>query len=368
MNRSFGKTLRALERGIESGLHLGAQVAVLQHGITLLHMAVGENQPGEPLTTDHLMPWLSSGKPLTAVAVLQLVEQGQLALDLPVADLIPEFASGGKEAITVWHLLTHTGGFREADKVPEHFTWEEAVARVCASPLEPGWVPGAKAAYHVTGSWFVLGELIRRVTGAAPDEHVRKEVCARAGMKNSWLAVPESEDDRYKFGMMHLTHETPPAPHPFLNRDRSRRLCRPGSSLRGPARDLAHFYARLIESDAPTDRRLLSPSMFDRFVTRQRDGMFDHTFQHVMDWGLGVIINSARHGRSTVPYGFGLHAGDRAFGHGGMQSSCGFADPEHGLAVAWVCNGMPGELKHQLRARELNTAIYEDLGLRGSTC
>ena len=98
-------------------------------------------------------------------------------------------------------------------------------------------------------------------------------------------------------------------------------------------------------------------------VSRQREGMFDLTFQHIMDWGFGVIINSVRHGQSTVPYGFGMHASDSTFGHGGMQSSSAFADPENGLAVAWVCNGMPGEVKHQLRAREINTLIYEELGL-----
>jgi CubicO group peptidase (beta-lactamase class C family) len=127
--------------------------------------------------------------------------------------------------------------------------------------------------------------------------------------------------------------------------------------------DLARFYATLLTDKEAREGRLLHPDTIQQMTTRQRAGGFDLTFQHVIDWGWGVIINSNCHGRSTVPYGFGLHASDAAFGHGGMQSACGFADPEHGLAVAWVCNGMPGEKFHQLRAREINTAIYEDLGL-----
>lgn len=91
--------------------------------------------------------------------------------------------------------------------------------------------------------------------------------------------------------------------------------------------------------------------------------MFDHTFKHVMDWGLGFILDSKQYGSDTVPYGYGDHASPRTFGHSGAQSACAFADPEHDLAVAWLCNGLPGEARHQLRQRAINNAIYEDLGL-----
>ena len=98
---------------------------------------------------------------------------------------------------------------------------------------------------------------------------------------------------------------------------------------------------------------------------RFRFGMFDETFRHVMDWGLGFIVDSKRYGPETVPYGFGPHASSRTFGHGGAESSIGFADPEAGLVVAWVANGMPGEARHNRRNRAINAAIYEDLGLIG---
>ena len=62
-----------------------------------------------------------------------------------------------------------------------------------------------------------------------------------------------------------------------------------------------------------------------------------------MDWGLGTIIDSNRYGVDTVPYGYGKHSSPTTFGHGGSQSSVGFADPERKLVVAVVFNGMPGE-------------------------
>jgi CubicO group peptidase (beta-lactamase class C family) len=89
----------------------------------------------------------------------------------------------------------------------------------------------------------------------------------------------------------------------------------------------------------------------------------DRTFQHVVDFGLGFLVDSNRYGANTVPYGFGLHCSPRTFGHGGAQSSMGFADPEHGLVVAWAANALIGEPRHNARNRAINTAIYEDLRL-----
>jgi CubicO group peptidase (beta-lactamase class C family) len=113
--------------------------------------------------------------------------------------------------------------------------------------------------------------------------------------------------------------------------------------------------------------RILQPETIEAMTSRVRQGLFDQTFQHVIDFGLGVMINSNRHGAETVPYGFGRHASPGAFGHGGSQSSIGFADPEHDLVVVIIANGAPGEPAHQRRNRELTSAIYEDLGLAGAT-
>ena len=100
-----------LEQGRADGWHDGAQCYVSWHGDVLLDVAVGESQPGRPLRTDDVMLWYSSGKPLTAVAVLQLWEQGRLGLDDRIAEYVDGWG-GGKERCTLRHVLTHTGGFR----------------------------------------------------------------------------------------------------------------------------------------------------------------------------------------------------------------------------------------------------------------
>ncbi|MGH7178101.1 MAG: serine hydrolase, partial [Tepidisphaeraceae bacterium] len=127
---------------------------------------------------------------------------------------------------------------------------------------------------------------------------------------------------------------------------------------------LPTLYFTPAESEAePGEGELLKPMTVLDLVSPQRVGMFDHTFKHKLDIGLGFILNSIQYGADTVPYGYGRHANPRTFGHSGAQSSCAFCDPDHQLVVAWVCNGMPGDAAHQRRQREINEAIYEDLGL-----
>ncbi len=158
-------TRAELERGVAEGLQGGGQIYVARDGEVLADAGFGEARPGEPMRRHHAMFWLSSTKPFAALAIARLWERGALALEDPVARHIPEFAAGGKEGVTVLHLLTHTGGIRMVDLGWPERGWEEIVARVCARKLEPGWVPGRKAGYHLASSWFVLGELVRRIDG-----------------------------------------------------------------------------------------------------------------------------------------------------------------------------------------------------------
>jgi CubicO group peptidase (beta-lactamase class C family) len=139
---------------------------------------------------------------------------------------------------------------------------------------------------------------------------------------------------------------------------------RPGASARGPIRELGKFYEMLLSvGQTSAGKQIVSRQTVAEITRRQRAGLMDLTFKHIVDWGLGFIVNSARYGEQTVPYGYGPHASPETFGHGGSQSSTAFADPRQGLVVAIVFNGMPGESQHQMRLRNALKAIYEDLHL-----
>lgn len=362
----LSRTREAIESGIRDGLHLGTQIYVSRRGEPVADAALGEDRPGKPLTPDHLMLWLSSTKPVGAVAIAQLWERGRLELDDPVARHIPEFGQKGKERITLRHILTHTAGIRMLDTGWPQKSWDEIVARLCAMKPEPRWVPGEKAGYHTASSWFILGEVVRRVDGRPFERYVREEIFGPLDMRDSWVGMPPDRYQAYaqegRIGAMWNTEKSPPEPHGWDSEERCVNPS-PGGNGYGPMRELGRFYEMLLGRGAFRHRRVLLPQTVEAFTTPQRVGMMDATFKHVLDWGLGFIVNSARYGAETVPYGYGHHASPRAFGHSGYRSSTAFADPEHGLAVALVFNGTPDNDAHERRVRAVLDAVYEDLGI-----
>lgn len=362
------KTLKVIREGTSRNLHLGVQLYVSLKGEAVVDFALGQNARNQTMTAQVLAPWLSSGKPLTAAAAMQFAEQGRLSLNAPVAHYLPQFADKGKSAVTIAHLLTHTAGLRPVVSGWPHKTWEEIIQKICQSPLRRNWVPGQQAAYDPALSWFILGEVMRVVDGREIDQIVRQDVLEPLGMVDCWMTIPKHLHAAYgeRIGVLYQLKDD--ELHVVRGHDMQACLApSPGGGMRGPMSQLALFYEMLLNDGiSSSSTQILKPETIQRMTSRQRVDLLDVTFQHKVDWGYGVIINSNHHGAETVPYGFGRYASENSFGHGGAQSSVAFADPEHQLVVAAMANGCPGEELHNARFRELSSAIYEDLGLVGS--
>ncbi len=363
--------LEVLREGERAGLHIGAQVFAAVDGQTAVDLATGNarlaaDSPGGadvPMTTDTLMLWLSAGKPITAAAMLMLVERGKMGLEDAVAGVIPEFAANGKQGITLRHLLTHTAGIRALDTSYPFQTWEQTLARIYEMKMERDWLPGEKAGYHTHATWYLLGELIRRLTGVPHDAWIRENLFLPLGMHNTFLSMDEAAYRAYENRIGFLYDTTANPPKPLLNYDTPLAASRPrpSASCRGPVRELARFYEMLRHGGTLDGVKILSPEMTAAMTSRQRVGMFDQTFRQKIDWGLGVILNSSHYG-SGIPYQFGPLASPDTFGHGGSQSSTGFCDPQCKLVVSLILNGCPGEPAHDRRLRAALRALYEDLG------
>ena len=368
----FPRTLAAIERGITGGEHVGAQVYVARGGEVVADVALGRarSAPPVPMRPDSLCLWLSATKPVAAVALAQLWEKGLLDLDDPVAAHLPPFAARGKERVTIRHLLTHTGGFRALAGNWEDQPWDRIIHAVCEARLEPDWVPGRKAGYHLATSWYVLGELVRLLDPQHRpfERYVREMLFEPLRMIDSWVGLPPERYRAYgdRVAFMHETTD-PAAPRwPHSNDSESgAAACRPGSNGRGPVRELGFLYEMLLGRGMRNGNRVLSPQTVEAITAPHRVGMYDNTFRHTMDWGLGFLINSSRYGPGPAPYGYGPHASPRTFGHGGSQCCTAFADPEHQLAVAILWNGRPGEQRHDRRLRDTLATLYEDLGITG---
>lgn len=359
------KTLKLIREGSSRNLHLGMQLYVSLKGEVVVDFAIGQNRRNETLTPQVLCPWLSSGKPVTAVAVMQFVEAGRIRLGDQVASYIPEFGVQGKSGITIANLLTHTAGLRPIPSGWPHRDWKEIITKISESPLRRNWVSGESAAYDPALSWFLLGEILRRIDGRTVDQIVREEVLEPTGMLDSWMTVPKHLHAAYGDRIGVLYHLKDGELVVVKGHDVDSCLSpSPGGSMRGPIAQLGRFYEMLLRGGKnESGKEILSESSVELMTSRQREGLFDQTFQHAVDFGYGIIVNSNRYGAETIPYGFGRYASEQTFGHGGAQSSVGFADPSHQLVVAAIANGCPGDDVHNARFRDINSAIYEDLGL-----
>jgi len=359
----FSALIEAVERQRQAGLHDGAQLYVSHQGKTLLDTAVGESVPGRPLRPDDVMLWYSSGKPVTTVAVLQLWERGALGLDDPVGRYIPNWGAG-KERITIRHVLTHTGGFTmvgREEPFDKDLPYQEVVARIAAHPVE--WEPGTKAGYHPSTGWKILGAVVQAVDGRPIDRYVDEEVLGPAGITDSRLGIPEADQARLgdRLVPVHWKGHALAVPtdggvrmleyhiEAIHNQPWFVAKVEPGGGMRGPARELGRFYESLLGFGPP----VLEPRTVEVMAAVHRYGLPDVVFAgQKLPWGLGVQVAGS----------FSGGPGRRAFGHSGMASSRGLADPDAGLVSVFVANGLPDPLRNEQRMYEFTDAVYTALG------
>lgn len=360
-SRTFTATgLRAIEavarEHLERGYHTAAQLAVYRDGALVLDLRLGERAPGRAMDHEARMLWFSATKPLTAVCVLLLAERGQIDLDRPIADVWPEFAQGGKAACTPRHVLTHQGGF---PVFPSMFDWErigdwDAVTTAIAA-LPAGWPPGTAVGYHPMTYGFALGELIRRVDGRTPRDFMREEICAPLGLDAS-LGVDGADVGSVVAvrAMSEVTFDDPDGSErrtsdivARFNAPATLRAQLPGANAVGTAEALARFYAMLERGGALDGVPILRTETVREATRVQVHTESDRSSGYPASYGLGFIVGP----------GYGPLDQPGAFGHFGQQSTVGYADPERGLAVAYITNGLHDPATVAIRHAEVAAAI-----------
>jgi len=356
--------LEMLERQRADGFQPGAQLYVSRHGTPLLDVAVGESRPGRALRTDDLMLWYSSGKPVTTAAVLQLWERGRLGLDDPVGRYLPGFGAG-KERVTIRHVLTHTGGFPMAgpgEPFDRDLPYDEVIARITAHPAE--WEPGTKAGYHPSTGWKVLGAIVEVIDGRPIDRYLAEEVLPVAGMTDSHLGIDVDTQAALgdRLAPVHWTGHALAIPtsdggirmweyhiEKIHNEAWHVAKVEPGGGMRGPASDLGRFYESLLGYGG----RVLDPRTVEVMTAVHRYGVPDVILGGMkIPWGLGVQVAGGMTGG----------VGRRAYGHNGMASSRGMADPDAGLVLVFITNGLTDPLRNEQRMFEVVDGIYSALG------
>ncbi|WP_101788855.1 serine hydrolase domain-containing protein [Nonomuraea indica] len=190
----FSRVREVFERHFTDGEELGAAFAVYLDGELVVDLwgGVADRHTGRPWRRDTPAFAYSCTKAITATVLLQLAERGLVDVSAPVAEVWPEFAAEGKAAITVEHLLTHEAGLPVVeDPVPvEEFGDHPAIAARLARQ-RPLWEPGSAHGYHALTYGFLIGEVVRRVTGKSVGELVAAEIAGPLGL-DLWIGAPDA--------------------------------------------------------------------------------------------------------------------------------------------------------------------------------
>jgi CubicO group peptidase (beta-lactamase class C family) len=342
---------------VADGRYPGAQLAVARHGTLALIRTIGEarlDPTHVPAADDTLWLLYSNTKVITACAVWILVERGALRFTDTVAQHVPGFEVNGKGDITIIQLLTHQGGFPNAD-VPKEAWEDHALLRrvVCGFTLE--WTPGTRIFYHGRAAHWTAAVLIESLTGTDYRTFIRDNVIEPLGLGGElFVGLPEVEGKR----AVDMHEPGPDGRGPMKRAEENnvafRRAGTPGGGGYATARAMAAFYQMLVNGGTLGGVRLLSPRLV-QYVTRNFTGdRVDGYMGMPMHRGLGP------HSRGTTDTirGLGSLAHPRTFGHGGVGSSYCWGDPESGVSFAYLTNSRLPDPWHSARLDVISNAVH----------
>jgi CubicO group peptidase (beta-lactamase class C family) len=356
------RTRRFLEAELRDGRRVrGAQVCARVKGRAPAELALGDAGLGRAVATDTVFKVYCTTKPVTAVAVAGLVDQGRIDLDEPLSRRLPAYPALGRAGITARHLLTHTAGLHATTATHMEVIPTALRPRYLEEvEVMPGWQVGLDAGYSEVVGWLLLGQLIEHVTGRLLADHLRTCVLGPLGMGSTWFGMDDEVYDQVSERLgVNYDLRTPRA-YPVLM-EVGRRVCAEVNCAYGgytTAADLARFYGRLsARLDGADDPSLPSRSTLVEFCSPARAPVYDQVLARECQYGLGFMVDLAGHE-------FGHSCSRRSFGHSGwLGSSYAFADPAHGLAVGVLLNGIIEAGPSFARRPALTDALYADLGL-----
>lgn len=336
--------LTRARREIDSGLLPSCQLALARDGALAAFVALGD------ATTDTRYVIFSCTKAVVTSAVWILIQEGALDPAQKVAELIPEFATNGKDVITVEQVILHTAGFPHAPLgPPQWYSRDERVRRF--SEWRLNWEPGTTYEYHATSGLWVQAELIERLSGQDYREFVRERVLQPHGLTKLRVGVPREEQGdvaelvnvgepatpeelQAALGITDLpvTEVTDEALIRFNEPD-VLALGVPGGGGVSTAADLALFYQALLHNPAGVwDRDVLAEA-----TGTVRNNLPDRNFGRPASRSLGLVI-AGDDGQSHIR-GLGRTVSPRAFGHNGAGGQIAWADPDSGLSFVYLTNG-----------------------------
>jgi len=373
----FERVRGAFAAAFERGDEIGGAVSVVVEGQRVVDLFAGHADEARSRVwkADTLVNVFSTTKGMTALCAHLLSDRGELEFGAPVARYWPEFAAAGKEEITVRQLISHQAGLpavRELLAPEALFDWEVMTAALAAE--EPWWKPGERHGYHAVTFGWLVGEVVRRISGKSLGKFFRSEV-AEPLDADFFIGCPPELDARIAdlvqgpvevgeggnlladilndpTGMTAKAFNNPPILGNVAMSREWRAAEIPAANGHASAAGIATIYGALANDGQLAGRErveLLSPNAIDQARTEQASGP---------DAVLPLATRMAQ-GFMLAPPEEPCGPNDRAFNHAGAGGSLGYCDPEARMGIGYVMNYMHfGPWLVDPRARALVDAAH----------
>lgn len=356
---------------------VGAAISIWESGREVLHLAGGfrDRDQTQPWTPETPVLIYSATKGLAAACVLHTLEKRALPLETRVAEFWPEFAAAGKEAITIAEVLSHRAGLCALDEVAPVTDYEAVIAAI--EKQAPLWPRGDGHGYHPRTFGFLLDEIVRRLTGETLGDYWREHFGAPLGL-DTWIGLPPSKlpamanmqaargiapetpfsrELATSGSFSQRAFSSPRGLHSVsaMNTPEARTGSFPGFGGISTARSLAKFYAMLAAGGVLGGERFFAEATIAQMGTELTSG-FDRVLQIETAFSAGFMkdpVDAAGKKRRSL---FGPSR--LAFGQPGAGGSVAFADPERGLAFAYVMNQMEAGVLPNEKSLRIIAALY----------
>ncbi len=357
--------LKRVQRDVDEGLLPGVQLALARKGKLAVLESYGI------ATNDSLICIFSATKAIVSAAAWLLFQEGKLAEDEVVADIIPEFGSQGKHHITVGQLFTHTAGFPHAPFSPLQWnSKKETLDRFAEWRLN--WAPGTRFEYHASSSMWVVAEIIERRSGHSYTDFIRRRMLDPLGLGSIFVGLPQSEnhralavelrgkaqspEDQARLGIpAEITEKALLA----YNRPDVRAVGVPGGGGFANACDLALFYQAMLHGGLDGIEFWNEQTRISVREIRSGD-LTDTMSKKAANRGLGIIISGDE---SRTYRGFGKMNSPQAFGHNGAGGQLAWADPATGISLAYLTSGHDRDFVHQIRRGAAISSLASECAL-----
>ena len=352
--------LQRAGKEVDDGLLPAAQLAIAREGEVVLQQSYGSAQD------DSLICVFSATKAITSAAAWLLFQQGELAEEERVADVVPEFATKDKDYVTVGQLFSHTAGFPHAPFAP--LDWDDKDKRYARfAKWWLNWDPGSRFEYHASSSMWIIAEIIERRSGETYRDFVRSQVTEPLQLQDLYVGLPTPQNPRalpcvyvgeamtpqeYKDLGMRVPPETEVTESAILsfNTPEVRAVGVPGGGAFATASAMTLFYQALLHGGNSHASPWSMQTLLD--ARRVRSGDFtDLLFKKPANRALGLIISGDK---SRNFRGFGKTNSPEAFGHNGAGGQLVWADPATGISFAYLT---PGHDRNSVRQGSRGVAI-----------